>query len=224
MSSSLINDSALPWDGLTFIQGDPVTPSTSHHAHITVLEQWATWCPPCRSSIPHLNSLAQRYHKQGVRVVGVTNETDRGKLLKFIAGMGSSFKYAVAMDENGVMDDWQSRYKVQGIPHAYVIDHEGRVRWSGHPMAGLDGVLERLVGELKQWQAKQAGGGGAGGGGGVGKVDEAKAGRLRGMSEEELRGKGVGELMRLMKEAGIDSAGCIEKGDLISRIHGHALK
>ena len=215
-SSALINEPALPWDGLTFIQGDPVTPSSTLHTSITVLEQWATWCPPCRSSIPHLNSLAQRYLKQGVRFVGVTSEGDRGKLLKFIAGMGSSFTYPVAMDGGGVMDEWQSRYRVQGIPHAYVVDWEGRVRWQGHPMAGLDGVLEKVVSEFKQWQAKRGGGGGGG--------DEVKAGKLRGMSEEELQGKGVGELMRLMKEAGIDSAGCIEKGDLISRIKGHALK
>ena len=228
MSSQSLNDAALPWSPLTFIQGEPVTAATSLHKHIVVLEQWATWCPPCRTSIPHLNSLHQRYHKQGVRIVGISNEGDKAKLLKFIVGVKGGMGYPVAMDEEGVMDRWQEHYRVQGIPHAYLIDWNDRVRWSGHPMAGLDDKLEVLVNEFKQWKAKQGQEGGAGAaaaaaaaGNGVAAAEAAK--KMRCLSEEELQGKGTGELMRMMKEAGIDTAGCIEKSDLISRIHGKSL-
>src|SRR5690242_16512330 len=36
-----------------------------------VIEFWATWCGPCRVSIPHLTELAHKYKDQGVRVLGV---------------------------------------------------------------------------------------------------------------------------------------------------------
>ena len=229
MSSQSLNDTAISWSPLNFIQGDPVLPTTSLHQHIVVLELWATWCPPCRTSVPHLNSLHQRYHKAGVRVVGITNETDKAKLLKFIAGVKGGMTYPVAIDDEGVMQEWQDKYRVQGIPHAWILDWQGKVRWSGHPMAGLDDKLEVLVNEFKQWKAKQGAGQGAaqgvgqGAGDGDGAAAEEAGKKLKGMTEEELQGKGTGELMRLMKEARIDTAGCIEKSDLISRIKGKTL-
>ena len=210
------DDSALPWSGLAFIQGEPLTAAQALGRHIVVLEQWATWCPPCRTSIPHLNALSQRFHKHGVRFIGVTSETDRPKLLKFIAGQGKNMTYAVAVDDNAILDDWDSRYRAQGIPHAFVLDWNGRVRWSGHPMTGLEAKLDTLVNEFKQWQAKQ-------GHGADGQGDEAKAAALRALSDDALQAKSVTELMREMKEAGMSTAGCIEKSDLIARIHGKTL-
>lgn len=41
-----------------------------------LLEFWATWCPPCRQSIPHLNEIFTKYKDRGLMVVGVTDEDD----------------------------------------------------------------------------------------------------------------------------------------------------
>ena len=46
---------------------------------VVVVERWATWCPPCVASIPHLNGLYQKY-KGRVDFVGVTDETDTAKI------------------------------------------------------------------------------------------------------------------------------------------------
>ena len=202
-SSQTLNDPALPWDGLHYLQGTPITAAAALNNSIVVLEQWATWCPPCRTSIPHLNSLQQRYAKHGVVILGITNETDDGKLRKFIASMRSSMEYRVAMDTDGVMQEWSDKYRVQGIPHCFVIDWTGRVRWSGHPMAGLDDKLDALVNEFKKWKATHG---------------------LRAMTAEQLQSQSVTELMQSMRAAGIDTSGCIEKSDLISRILGKAIQ
>jgi len=169
-----------------------------------VLEQWATWCPPCRSSIPHLNSLAQKYGKHGAVFIGITNETDLSKLNKFISSMGNKMTYRVAMDPNESMNYYTEKYDVRGIPHAFIIDHLGRVRWSGHPMAtDLDSTLESLANELKAY-----------------KEQSQATVSLSNKSTEELNNMSTKELLTAMKNAGISDKGCVEKSDLVAKIQG----
>ena len=154
-----------------------------------------SWCPPCRTSIPHLHSLHQQYSKHGVTVLGVTNETDEAALRRFIQSMAGKMAYPVAMDAEDAMQRYSERYAVQGIPHAYVIDWLGRVRWHGHPMAGLADKLDVLVNERKQHLAKQATGPASGGGTAAsGRAQGTAANELRAKSEQQLASQSVKEL------------------------------
>ena len=47
-----------------------------------IVEFWATWCPPCRESIPHLNEIYAKYKEKGLQVIGITDE-NRAKIVKF---------------------------------------------------------------------------------------------------------------------------------------------
>ena len=69
-----LGDPAYPLVGLTFVKGEPVefTPGK-----VYVVEFWATWCPPCKDSIPHLTELSKKYEDQGVVIIGITNENVR---------------------------------------------------------------------------------------------------------------------------------------------------
>src|SRR5437764_4651078 len=51
-----------------WIQGEPVTEFKPGKAYL--VEFWATWCGPCRVSIPHLNELHNKYKDQGLVVIG----------------------------------------------------------------------------------------------------------------------------------------------------------
>ncbi len=104
---------------------------------IVIVEFWATWCPPCRTSIPHLNKLHQTYGKQGVVIVGLTREpADRVKPFAREIGMA----YPVGGDSQS-----GGAYGVRGIPHAFIVDPSGKVVWRGHPMANLDEALEAQI-------------------------------------------------------------------------------
>jgi thiol-disulfide isomerase/thioredoxin len=90
-----------------------------------VLEFWATWCPPCRVSIPHLNQLSQKVEPFGLPVIGLSNESI-DKVKPFAAKMGMSYYVGI--------DDGMKGLTYRGIPFAAVINGDGKVAWAGHPM------------------------------------------------------------------------------------------
>lgn len=103
-----------------------------------LLEFWATWCPPCRKSIPHLNELHEKYGTRGLVIIGVTNES-RGEVKKFLKEQ--PIHYHVAFDDGTLA----RHFKVRGIPHAFLADATGRIVWHGHPMALRPEMIEKVL-------------------------------------------------------------------------------
>lgn len=137
-----------------WVKGEPITefaPET-----VTVVEFWATWCGPCRTTIPHLTELAKQH--SNVKFVGVDIwENDPDAVKAFVAEMGEKMDYAVAIDQlQGAGEDeegptagvmattWMLAAGENGIPAAFIINGEGRIAWIGHPMA-MDEPLQLIV-------------------------------------------------------------------------------
>jgi cytochrome c biogenesis protein CcmG, thiol:disulfide interchange protein DsbE len=104
-----------------------------------IVEFWATWCPPCRESIPHLNEIYAKYKDKGLLVVGITDE-DRAKILKFEKEV--PIEYSVGLDNGG---KYAKPFGIQGIPHAVLVDKSGKVVWEGHPMSLKDSQIEEIL-------------------------------------------------------------------------------
>jgi len=104
-----------------------------------IVEFWATWCPPCRASIPHLNEIYAKYKDKGLQIVGITDE-DRAKIKKFEKEV--PIEYAVGLDANG---KYAKPFGIQGIPHAVLVDKTGKVVWEGHPMSLKESQIEELL-------------------------------------------------------------------------------
>lgn len=127
-----IGDKAAPLAIAEWIKGGPVSVGPGEKVH--VVEFWATWCPPCRASIPHLTELQARYKDKGVVFVGVSNE-DAATVKPFVQNMGAKMEYAVAVDKDeGTSKAYMEAFGQNGIPTAFVVDKQGRVAWVGHPM------------------------------------------------------------------------------------------
>ena len=136
-----LGDAAYPLAALTWIKGEPVTFSPGK---VYVVEFWATWCPPCLKSIPHLTAL-QKKHKDRVIFVGVSNEQPH-VVKPFVETQGDNMDYTVAIDPTGVVTKGDMRACGQGgIPTAFVVDAAGKIVWLGHPLADLDGVLDQVL-------------------------------------------------------------------------------
>ena len=135
-----------------FIKGDAVKGFDKDK--IYVVEFWATWCGPCRATIPHLSKLQKQYQKE-VTFIGVAIlEEDQDKVGEFVEKMGDEMDYRVALDlvpEDGGGDDgamvknWMEPAELKGIPAAFIVNGEGVVAWIGHP-AQIDDPLEKIVG------------------------------------------------------------------------------
>ncbi len=114
------------------IKGKPVEGLQEGTAY--VVEFWATWCPPCVASIPHLTKL-QKKHKNIV-VMGVAGSERAGKepLEAFVKKQGSKMAYTVAYDSDRSMSAaWMSAAGQNGIPCAFVVDTKGMISWIGNP-------------------------------------------------------------------------------------------
>jgi thiol-disulfide isomerase/thioredoxin len=137
-----------------WVKGNPVDLAAVKGKQVVVVEFWATWCPPCRTSIPHLTDMQKKF-KDAI-FIGVTDE-ESDVVKKFVTKMGDKMEYVVAIDDDGqTSKGYMREFGVNGIPHAFIVDKEGRVVWHGHPMAGLDKALEEVqTGKLDLEKAKK---------------------------------------------------------------------
>ena len=110
---------------------------------LLVIDFWATWCPPCRASIPHMNQTAAKFAADVV-CVGISNEIKSA----FDTGMAknkldvASFTYSLALDPSNKLSSF---FKVKAIPSCAVISSDGIVRWQGQPTELDDAILTKLV-------------------------------------------------------------------------------
>jgi len=126
-----------------WVKGGPVNVAPGDKVY--VVEFWATWCGPCRVSIPHLTELQKKFKDKGVVIVGVSGEKPE-EVRPFVESKGAEMDYAVAVDKNGETNaKYMDAFKQEGIPTAFVVDKQGKIVWVGHPMDGLDLVVEEVV-------------------------------------------------------------------------------
>jgi thiol-disulfide isomerase/thioredoxin len=133
-----------------WVQGDPVKSFEKGKAYI--VEFWATWCPPCRASIPHLNEIYQKYKDKGLVVIGQNcSERDDSGVAAFVKKMGDKMTYRVALDnkrsdpEGEMSKTWMEAAGQDGIPTAFVVNTKGIIAWIGHPMQLKDSVIQSAL-------------------------------------------------------------------------------
>jgi thiol-disulfide isomerase/thioredoxin len=103
------------------------------------VEFWATWCPPCRKSIPHLNEVYSKYKSKGLEIVGITDE-DAATVKKFQSQIPMDYKVAI----NTPQSIYQ-QFGIQYIPTAFLVDKSGKIVWTGQPMELTDDQIKSVL-------------------------------------------------------------------------------
>ncbi|HUV05855.1 MAG TPA: TlpA disulfide reductase family protein [Armatimonadota bacterium] len=100
------------------IRKDPAKKGTTR---VVLLDFWATWCPPCKQEIPHLQKLHEKYGKKGLAVVGVSVDTSGAKVVRpFVKER--KLTYTILLDPKG---GTQKDYRVRFYPTVYILDKKG---------------------------------------------------------------------------------------------------
>lgn len=124
------------------LSGKPVTLSALK-GKVVIVDFWASWCGPCRQSMPVLEKLSKTYKEKGLVVLGVNTDNDAKSASKFLAEVPVSFV---------VVNDADKRvaraYAPPTMPSSYIIDKQGRVR---QVHAGFKaGDAKQLEAEIQQ--------------------------------------------------------------------------
>ena len=111
---------------------------------VVYVDFWASWCGPCRQSMPALDSLYRRFGTRGFVVVGVNKDNSPQDAKRFLKRLAVSFP--LVADE----DDRLARaFEVRAMPSGYLVDRRGVVR---HVHRGFEpgaaAELERRVEDL----------------------------------------------------------------------------
>lgn len=102
---------------------------SDYEGKVVFLNFWATWCPPCKEEMPHIEQLYKDYNKNNEEVVilGVASpnlgrEGSREHVINFLKDEGYTFP--VALDEDGEL---AYQYGINAFPTTFIIDKEGYV-------------------------------------------------------------------------------------------------
>lgn len=110
---------------------------------VVVLDFWASWCAPCRVSVPEMSELSRALADKGVRVLGINAEhlpdSAYGTLWK-----QWGFAYPVLRDPDGQV---HQDYGVEVFPSVFIIDRKQRVRFA-HIGAPSRAELEQEIASL----------------------------------------------------------------------------
>jgi thiol-disulfide isomerase/thioredoxin len=143
-----LGDPAPPVLVLRWLKGEPIN---LNRGRVNVVEFWATWCGPCKASMPHLSEVAARFKDQ-VDVTGISifeNGTDPlPEVERFVAHAGNSMAYNVGFGggkDCAMGKTWFEAAGADGIPLAFVVDRQGRIAWIGHPTHGLEDAVALAV-------------------------------------------------------------------------------
>ena len=101
-----------------------VVRSSDLEGKVVLVDFWATWCGPCKRSIPHLIKLHEEYADQGVVVLGVSlDRADPQKVVKPFVAL-NNINYQILMGNMKIQQDFGG---VRGIPTAFIITQDGKI-------------------------------------------------------------------------------------------------
>jgi thiol-disulfide isomerase/thioredoxin len=117
--------------------------------HVTVVDFWATWCAPCRVSMPRLQRVWRDYGPRGVDLYSVDTDEPGGNREAAV----KAFLLENGLDFPVVLDDGTAAraFAIANLPTMLVLDRDARVVWNhvgaltGHGETELRGVLERVL-------------------------------------------------------------------------------
>jgi thiol-disulfide isomerase/thioredoxin len=129
---------------VTTIKGEQVSSKTLA-GRVVLIDFWATWCPPCRASVPELKDLSLRYPNDKMVIISVSSDDDQKKWKTFVAEKQMSWPQYLDSDEH-----MTKLFNVHSFPTYIIIDGDGFIRERFVAFDPRESLAHRLKDPLKK--------------------------------------------------------------------------
>jgi peroxiredoxin len=123
---------------LSDLQGQPVS-LADYRGQVVLINNWATWCPPCRQEMPTLQAYFQDHQAQGFVLVAIDAGDPPEDVNEFVNRFGLTFPVWLDPDSQAL-----DEFRTNSLPSSYLVDRQGQVvrAWAG---AIERGTLEKHI-------------------------------------------------------------------------------
>ena len=129
---------AAPELSLQNVNGDTES-LTDYRDKVVLVNNWATWCPPCKAEIPTLEAYYKAHNGEGFVIIGIEAGESQKEVLQFV--QGANITYPIWFDlKNASLQAFRS----PNLPNSFVIDRNGTVRLAWVGEINLE-MLEKYV-------------------------------------------------------------------------------
>ena len=95
---------------------------------VVLLNNWATWCPPCREEMPEFKAYFEKYKAEGFQVIAVEAGQPENEVRTFVEEQGLEFIILLDPENQSLVT-----FQHSSLPNSFVIDRRGHLRlaWLG---------------------------------------------------------------------------------------------
>lgn len=116
-----VSSPAATTDAPTWLSADELD-LAQYHGRVVLVDFWASWCKPCKESMPWLSDLQTRYGERGLQVVTVNLDQKPASALEMEKEFHEDF--VLVHDPEGKL---ASGYELQGMPSSFLFDRSGKL-------------------------------------------------------------------------------------------------
>ncbi len=112
---------------------------------VTIIDFWASWCRPCRAENPYVVEIYNKYHDQGLNIIGVSLDKNKQSWLKAIDDDGLKWQHVSEL--KFWQDPIAKMYAVMSIPQTFILDAKGVIRAKNLRREALEQKVKELLNE-----------------------------------------------------------------------------
>lgn len=112
---------------LTNLEGQTVS-LADYLGQVVLVNNWATWCPPCRAEMPSMQAFFETHKDQDFTIIAISSGDLRDDVQSFVRENGLTFPIWIDTTSQALV-----AFRNHSLPSSYVIDQDGKIRlaWTG---------------------------------------------------------------------------------------------